>query len=180
MGEAMMSNPKFKVDRVQHRSGAELTEGVVFRAAHANSGRLNPGGLVLGNEPRASGYGGSGLMTWLSASEGGYSRDKKQPALLIERICAFPSSGEIRRKVEDPLAVLKRIKRLHAALALEVDEAEGLSLVLADWRFQLQISNIEPVISLRVESRGDIALMQAKTTELLEQIGGKGADCVHP
>ena len=179
MGEAMMSNPKFKVDRVQHRTGAELTEGMVSRIAYANSGRLNTGGLAPDNESRASGYGGSGLMAWLYASERDYSRDK-QPALLIERIGAFPSSGEIHRKVEDPLAVLERIKRLHAALALEVDEAEGLSLVLADWRFKLQVSTVEPVISLRVESRGDVALMQAKTTELLEQIGGRRADGVRP
>ncbi|MFW0755459.1 hypothetical protein ACN1C3_12025 [Pseudomonas sp. H11T01] len=175
-----MSNPEFKVDLAQNRSGAELTKGRVCRAVHANAARFKPGTLALGNEPQASGYGGSGLMSWLYASEDGYSRNKEQPALLIERIGAFPSSGEIRRKVEDPLAVLERIKRLHAALALVVDEAEGLSLVLADWRFKLRISTIEPVIFLRVESRGDVALMQAKTAELLEQIGGKGADCVQP
>jgi phosphomannomutase len=39
------------------------------------------------------------------------------------------------------------------------------------WRFNLRESNTEPVIRLNVESRGDIALMQDKTAELLERIG---------
>lgn len=36
-----------------------------------------------------------------------------------------------------------------------------------DWRFNLRGSNTEPVIRLNVESRGDRALMEAKTAELL-------------
>lgn len=116
------------------------------------------------------GDGGSGLMAWLRASEVLRPRDFAQPVLLVERIGAFPSSGEIRRKVDDPLAVLARIKGLYAAQALEVDEAEGLGVVLTDWRFKLRILNSGPVIVLSVESRGDVALMQAKTLELLEQV----------
>ena len=96
-------------------------------------------------------------------------------SLLVERIWAFPSPGEIRRKVDDPSVVLARIKDLHAALALELemDGAEGLSLLLTDWRFKLRLSPIEPEICVCVESRGDVALMQEKTTELLEQIDGR-------
>jgi hypothetical protein len=78
-----MSNSEFKVDLAQNRSGAELMKGRVCRAAHANAARFKPGTLALDSESRASGYRGSGLMTWLYASEGGYSRDKKQPASCI-------------------------------------------------------------------------------------------------
>ncbi|MGH9928902.1 MAG: hypothetical protein ACREA9_06695, partial [Pyrinomonadaceae bacterium] len=66
---------------------------------------------------------GSGLMAWLQASEVLRPRDCAQPELLVERIGVFPSSGEIRRKVDDPLAVLAHIKSLHAEQALEVNEA---------------------------------------------------------
>jgi len=41
-----------------------------------------------------------------------------------------------------------------------------------NWRFNLRASNTEPLLRLNVESRGDLALMQEKTRELLDQIGG--------
>ena len=47
----------------------------------------------------------------------------------------------------------------------------GLSLEFKDWRFNLRMSNTEPVIRLNVESRGDLELMQEKTAELLALIG---------
>ena len=37
----------------------------------------------------------------------------------------------------------------------------------ADWRFNLRGSNTEPLVRLNVESRGNEALMQEKTAELL-------------
>jgi len=40
----------------------------------------------------------------------------------------------------------------------------------ADWRFNLRMSNTEPVVRLNVESRGDEALMAEKTEELLSLI----------
>jgi phosphomannomutase len=36
------------------------------------------------------------------------------------------------------------------------------------WRFNLRLSNTEPVVRLNVESRGDEALMREKTAELLD------------
>ncbi|MCB1618479.1 MAG: hypothetical protein KDI08_07175, partial [Pseudomonadales bacterium] len=39
-------------------------------------------------------------------------------------------------------------------------------------RFNLRMSNTEPVLRLNVESRGDPALMERKTAELLALIGG--------
>jgi phosphomannomutase len=43
-----------------------------------------------------------------------------------------------------------------------------------DWRFNLRMSNTEPVVRLNVESRGDVALMQARTAELIALIEGAG------
>jgi phosphomannomutase len=43
----------------------------------------------------------------------------------------------------------------------------------ADWRFNLRSSNTEPLLRLNVESRGDSALMQARTVELLDLMGGE-------
>jgi phosphomannomutase len=55
-------------------------------------------------------------------------------------------------------------------LASVVDTTDGLGLEFDTWRFNLRKSNTEPVIRLNVESKGDIALMEQKTEELLSLI----------
>jgi phosphomannomutase len=49
---------------------------------------------------------------------------------------------------------------------------DGLSVAYPKWRFNLRMSNTEPIIRLNVESRGDIKLMKEKTEELLKAIRG--------
>ena len=56
--------------------------------------------------------------------------------------------------------------------ALRVEHRDGLSIENSDWRFNLRMSNTEPVVRLNVESRGDRALMEARTEELLGYMGG--------
>ena len=51
-----------------------------------------------------------------------------------------------------------------------MNKLDGLSVEYPDWRFNLRISNTEPVIRLNVEARGNARLMQAKTAELLSVI----------
>lgn len=111
------------------------------------------------------------LIARAYASELIFPRKQKAPALLVERIGAFPSSGEIRRQVKDGAALLASIKHRYAADALDINESDGLNLVFADWRFSLRLSSNDGMTCLNVESRGDSALMQRKTDELLEQIG---------
>jgi phosphomannomutase len=43
------------------------------------------------------------------------------------------------------------------------------------WRFNLRMSNTEPVIRLNVESRGDASLMTMQTDTLLNMVGGEEA-----
>ncbi len=50
-----------------------------------------------------------------------------------------------------------------------------MSIEFERWRFNLRLSNTEPLIRLNVESRGDKALMQDKTREILEEVESKGA-----
>ena len=54
----------------------------------------------------------------------------------------------------------------------KVDHIDGLSVEFPEWRFNLRGSNTEPLLRLNVESRGDRALMEAKTKELLDKIRG--------
>ena len=54
--------------------------------------------------------------------------------------------------------------------ALKVEQLDGLSMEFESWRFNVRMSNTEPVLRLNVESRADTALMEAKTAELLAMI----------
>ena len=51
--------------------------------------------------------------------------------------------------------------------ALSVDDTDGYSFEFAEWRFNIRMSNTEPVVRLNVESRADEALMRQKTEEIL-------------
>ncbi|MNY05000.1 phosphomannomutase/phosphoglucomutase [compost metagenome] len=93
----------------------------------------------------------------------------------MERIGLFPSSGDIRCAVSNPTAVLTHLRSLYASKALDVDESDGLSLTFTEWRFKIHLSQTEPEIVLNVESRGDVALMQLKTAELLARIEEKSS-----
>ena len=73
----------------------------------------------------------------------------------------------------DELTVVGHIGGPAMATAAYGDYAlVGYSFEFADWRFNLRRSNTEPVVRLNVESRGDPALMRARTEELLALMGG--------
>ena len=131
-----------------------------------------PGNMVLGQKFTE---GNSGLMAWLRTYERAPSSTSPQPRLLVERIGLFPSSGDIRCAVSNPTAVLTHLRSLYASKALDVDESNGLSLTFTEWRFKIHLSQTEPEIVLNVESRGDVALMQLKTAELLARIDEKSS-----
>jgi phosphomannomutase len=129
-----------------------------------------PGNMVLGRKFTER---DSGLMAWLRTYGTPPSSFAPQPRLLVERIGMFPSSGDIRCAVRNPAAVLEHLRSLYASKALDMDDGNGLSLTFAEWRFKLQFSEAETEILLKVESRGDVALMQLKTAELLSRIDEK-------
>lgn len=112
-------------------------------------------------------YCDSGMIPWLLVAELVSRAGRPLSALVEERMAAFPASGEINRSIDDPPAVLAAVESTYAEGAVAVDRTDGLSMEFPDWRFNLRASNTEPLVRLNVESRGDEALMQAKTAELL-------------
>jgi phosphomannomutase len=124
---------------------------------------------------RDFGYCDSGQIPWLLVTQLMCESGKPLSQLVGERIAAFPASGEINRKVADAKQTMQRAQERYQSAALAVDFTDGLSMEFADWRFNLRASNTEPLLRLNVESRGDRALMQARTAELLELIGGEEA-----
>jgi phosphomannomutase len=124
---------------------------------------------------RRFGYCDSGQIPWLLVAQLVSESGKKLSELVGERIARFPASGEINRKVADAKATLQEVQERYQKNARSVDFTDGLSIEFDDWRFNLRSSNTEPLIRLNVETRGDAALMRAKTAELLQLIGGEEA-----
>jgi phosphomannomutase len=112
-------------------------------------------------------YCDSGMIPWLLVAQLMCVKGKALSALVDERIAAYPSSGELNFTIAEPAQTLLRLKNHYAATALSLDETDGISLEFGNWRFNLRSSNTEPLVRLNVESRGDIALMQQKTAEVV-------------
>jgi phosphomannomutase len=112
-------------------------------------------------------YCDSGMIPWLLVAQLLAKRGLPLSALVRERMAAYPCSGEINRTIDDPADVLMRVEQSYAGQAETVEKVDGLSMSFDSWRFNLRMSNTEPVVRLNVESRGDRALMEAKTAELL-------------
>jgi phosphomannomutase len=112
-------------------------------------------------------YCDSGMIPWLLVAGLVSAAGQPLSALIAERIARFPCSGEINRRLADPATAMARVKARYMPAARSVDETDGLGLAFDDWRFNLRMSNTEPVIRLNVEARHDARLVQARTAEIL-------------
>jgi phosphomannomutase len=117
---------------------------------------------------RDFGYCDSGMIPWLLVATLLSREGKALSELVADRMAAFPVSGEINNRVDDPEAVIARIEDQYGDGIK--DDTDGLSLAFADYRFNIRKSNTEPLLRLNVESRGNAALLQEKTKELLQLI----------
>jgi phosphomannomutase len=115
-------------------------------------------------------YCDSGMIPWLLVTGLMASRNSPLSTLVAERMAAYPCSGEINRSIANPAGVLALVEEHYAADALVIENVDGLSMSFDRWRFNLRMSNTEPVVRLNVESRGDAALMESRTAELLALI----------
>ncbi len=115
-------------------------------------------------------YCDSGMIPWLLLVELMCRKRAPLSQLVAERMRRFPASGELNRVIADPAAAIAAIQHRYTPGAVTVDHTDGVSLEFADWRFNLRMSNTEPVVRLNVETRGDATLLREKTTELLQAL----------
>jgi phosphomannomutase/phosphomannomutase/phosphoglucomutase len=159
---------------------------VVSKCGHSFiKGALRREGAVYGGEMSAHHYFrdfyccDSGMIPWLLLLERLITDGKPLSSLVAEAQAAYPCSGEINFKVSDAAAALQRVNdavqaEIAAGRETLVSESmlDGVSREFPQWRFNLRMSNTEPVVRLNVESRGDTALMQVKTDWLRAIING--------
>jgi phosphomannomutase len=117
-------------------------------------------------------YADSGMIPWLLVAELIGQTGKPLSELVGERQAMFPTSGEINRTVDDAKVTLQALHDRYSGEALNVDDTDGYSFEFADWRFNIRMSNTEPVVRLNLETRGDQALMEEKTREVLAVMEG--------
>ena len=111
-------------------------------------------------------YADSGMIPWLLIAQLVSSSGLSLAELVEDRMAAYPCSGEINFKVADAKAAVERVMRHFAAQSPALDHTDGISADFGDWRFNLRSSNTEPLLRLNVETRGDAALLQARTDEI--------------
>ncbi len=117
---------------------------------------------------RDNAYSDSGMIPFLLILQLISEEDKPLSQFVEEMIAAYPCSGEINSEITDPAGKLKEIDAQYTGGIK--DTTDGLSVEYDKWRFNLRMSNTEPIIRLNVESRGNIKLMEEKTKELLDKI----------
>ncbi|WP_148861446.1 phosphohexomutase domain-containing protein [Marinobacter fonticola] len=115
-------------------------------------------------------YCDSGMIPWLLLAERLCQSGQTLSSLIDARIDAYPASGEINRTINNPPEVIKAIEEKYSGDAESISHVDGLSVAFKDWRFNLRMSNTEPVVRLNVESKGDKALMEGKTEQLLKEL----------
>lgn len=179
-GEKIMYDPRLTWNTLEivERLGGEA---IRCRSGHAFMKEcMRANGIIYGGEMSAHhyfrdfSYCDSGMIPWLLVAEHLCVAGRTLSSLVEERMEMFPCSGEINRKVKDSAEVLAKVESKYAASG-KADHLDGLTVDYDKWRFNVRISNTEPVVRLNVETRADKKLLAEKTQELLELIGGEEA-----
>jgi phosphomannomutase len=175
-GEIIVHDPRLiwnTYDVVKKAGG----EPVVSKSGHAYiKQKMRDVNAIYGGEMsahhyfRENSYSDSGMIPFLLVLQLVSEEQKKFSELVGEMIKNYPCSGEINSTINNPAAKIKEIEKKYSDG--KIDELDGLSVEYNDWRFNLRMSNTEPIIRLNVESRNSEKLIKKKTKELLKLIRG--------
>jgi len=173
-GEKIVHDPRliWNTIKVVNEAGGET---VVSKSGHAYiKEKMREVNAIYGGEMSAhhyfrdNAYSDSGMIPFLLVLQLMSEEGKKLSELVGEMIESYPCSGEINSTIDSPAAKIKEVEEKISNG--NVDRLDGLSVDLGDWRYNLRMSNTEPIIRLNVESKHDEKLMQKKTKELLKII----------
>ena len=172
-GSKIVHDPRLTWNTIEvvSRNGGEAIQSKTGHAFIKERMRLED--AVYGGEMSAHHYFrdffycDSGMIPWLLVMELMSSSGKPLSELVNAMMLAYPSPGEINRAVADPTSAIARVREHYETEALLVDEIDGVSMEFTDWRFNLRMSNTEPVVRLNVETRADALLLKQKELEIL-------------
>ena len=173
-GENIVHDPRlvWNTEEIVKRHGGKP---VVSKSGHAYiKEKMREVNAVYGGEMsahhyfRENAYSDSGMIPFLLVLQLMSTENKKLSELVDEMIKEYPCSGEINSTIDDPAGKIKEIEKKYSDG--KIDELDGISIEYPNWRFNLRMSNTEPILRLNVESRGDEKLMKEKTEGLLKLI----------
>lgn len=174
LGGKIVHDPRLTWNTVEvvNKAGGEA---VVSKSGHAFiKQKMREVNSIYGGEMSAhhyfrdNYYSDSGLIPFLLILQLMSDENAKLSELVGEMIMAYPCSGEINSTVTNAAEKIKMIKEKYSDGV--IDELDGLSVEYTDWRFNIRMSNTEPLVRLNVESKKDNKLMNEKTEELLKLI----------
>ncbi|MDQ7817682.1 MAG: phosphomannomutase/phosphoglucomutase [Melioribacteraceae bacterium] len=173
-GEKIVHDPRLTWNTIEvvNKAGGEA---VVSKSGHAFiKQKMREVNSIYGGEMSAhhyfrdNFYSDSGLIPFLLILQLMSDENAKLSELVGEMIKAYPCSGEINSTVTNAAEKIEIIKEKYKDGM--IDELDGLSVEYPEWRFNIRMSNTEPLVRLNVESRRDENLMNEKTEELLKLI----------
>ena len=86
----------------------------------------------------------------------------------------FPSFVEINSKVTDAKRVIENVLSAYRQDVLSINEMNGVSLTLGNWRFDLRLFDTEPLVCLNIESCGRSDNLAAHVADSAVLLGGVG------
>ena len=113
-------------------------------------------------------YCDSGMIPWLIVAEIISRTGKPLSQLVAEMEAEYPCSGEINLPAHDVAKTLSALEEKYQNDAKEISHLDGLSMDFGNWHFNLRPSNTEPLIRFNMETRGDTALLEEKTKEIVD------------
>ncbi len=173
-GEKIIYEPRLTWNTIECIEGAGGVP-VLTKTGHAFiKERMRKEDALYGGEMSAHhyfrdfAYCDSGMIPWLLVCQLISRTGKTLSELVQDRQQRFPVSGELNTKIADPQGALAHMRAVYEPLAERLDTTDGLAFEFAQWRFNVRLSNTEPVVRLNVETRGDPELLVEKTEELQE------------
>ncbi|PKL87744.1 MAG: phosphomannomutase [Ignavibacteriae bacterium HGW-Ignavibacteriae-2] len=173
-GEKIVHDPRLvwnTIDIVKKAGG----QAIVSVSGHAFiKEKMRGTNAIYGGEMSAhhyfrdNSYSDSGMIPFLLVTQLMSEENKKLSELVGEMISQYPCSGEINTKLDNPAQKIEEIKAKYTDG--KMDTLDGISVEYDTWRFNVRMSNTEPLIRLNVESKSDEKLMREKTEELLSLI----------
>jgi phosphomannomutase len=173
-GENIVHDPRLvwnTVDIVTKAGG----KAVVSKSGHAFiKQKMRETNAIYGGEMSAhhyfrdNFYSDSGLIPFVLILQLISDENSNMSDLVNKMVSNYPCSGEINSTVSNAQAKIDEIQEIYSDGKMEY--LDGLSVEYPDWRFNVRMSNTEPLLRLNVETRNDEQLMKRKTEELLNLI----------
>lgn len=153
-------------------------KSIICRSGHAHiKEKMRREDAVYGGEMSAHHYFrdffycDSGMIPWLLVLELMSLSNISLSKMIVDRLNKFPCSGEINTKVSDMEAakdILKDIEDRYSNMpGAVISYVDGIDVSFSEWRFNLRMSNTEPVIRLNVEAINSNVRIEEKISEIL-------------